>query len=339
MRNTIGLTFGVGLLLVTGAAFAQTAPKTFEVASVKPAAPLDMQKLAASMQAGEAPKVGMHVEPGKVEFNYVDLKSLISIAYKVKPYQVTGPEWMAAQRFDIVAKFPSGATRDDIPQMLQALLAERFKLASHLEKKENPVLALVVGKSGPKLTDAAEAPVAIDENAPLKPGEMKMDGPDGPIRMTMDPKTGSGSMNMGAKGTVSYRMNGVTPGTAPDPASMSLHMDAKQITMGGFAEMLSQFSQMGGGGGRTVVDMTDLKGHYQVSLDIPFSDLMNMARSQGMDVPNMPGGAPGAVAASDPSGGTTLFGSVQPLGLKLENRKAMTEQVVVDHAEKVPTEN
>src|SRR5271166_6289155 len=104
MRNTtFGLTIA-GLLLVTGGAFAQTTPKTFEVASVKPAAPIDMMKIAANMQAGgEMPKLGMHVDPGRVEFTYVDLKTLVSVAYKVKPYQVTGPDWMANQRFDIMA--------------------------------------------------------------------------------------------------------------------------------------------------------------------------------------------------------------------------------------------
>src|SRR5664279_5507214 len=124
MRNITGLTIGAGLLFVTSVDFAQApaAKMSFEVASVKTAAPLDMMKLAAAMQNGEAPKVGMHVDAGRVEFTYVDLKSLISIAYKLKPYQISGPDWMATTRFDIIAKFPSGATKDDIPQMLQALL-------------------------------------------------------------------------------------------------------------------------------------------------------------------------------------------------------------------------
>jgi uncharacterized protein (TIGR03435 family) len=335
MRNTIGLTIGVGLLLVTGGAFGQTASKlTFEVASVKPAAPLDMQKIAAAMQSGESPKIGMQVDAGRVSFTYVDLKSLVSIAYKVKPYQVSGPDWMANQRFDIVAKFPTGATRSDIPDMLQALLIERFKLQAHLESKEQPALALVVAKGGPKLTESAEAPVPIDESKPLKPGEMKMDTPDGPIRVQTDPKTpGSACMNMGIKGNACYKM---------DQATMSLHMDGKQMTMGGFVEMLSQFSQMTGTSGKQIVDLTDLKGHYTVSMDISLAELISMLRAQGMDVPNIPnpgGAAPGAVAASDPSGASTVFGSVQALGLKLENRKAVIDQLIVDRAEKTPTEN
>jgi uncharacterized protein (TIGR03435 family) len=111
------------------------------------------------------------------------------------------------------------------------------------------------------------------------------------------------------------------------------------MTMAGFVEMLGQFSsQMGGGTGRQIVDMTGLKGHYEVSLAIPFSDLIAMAKAQGMDVPNMPGSGP-AGAASDPGGSGSMFSSVQALGLRLEPRKAAVDQVVVDHAEKVPTEN
>jgi len=250
----------------------------------------------------------------------------------VKPFQITGPDWLATTRFDIVAKLPDGASKDDAPKMLQALLEERFKLAVHRDSKEHPVLALVVGKGGPKLKESPEAPQPIDENAPLKPGEVKMDTAEGPMRMTVG-KDGSATINMGAKGSASYKM---------DPATQSLHMEASMVTMAGFADMLSQFSQIGGGGGPQVVDMTELKGNYQVALDFSLADLMNMARVNGVAVPAAAGrgataGSP-ADAASDP-GGIPLLSAVQALGLKLEQRKAMVEQLVIDHVEKTPTEN
>lgn len=342
MQKTFGL---IGLLLVTGAAFAQPASKlTFEVASVKPAAPIDMMKMAQAMQNGESPRVGMHVDGGRVEFVYVDLKSLVSIAYKLKPYQVTGPDWMANTRFDIQATFPKGATKADIPEMLQALLKDRLKLEAHLESKEHPVLALVIGKGGPKLKESEGVPAAIDENTPLKPGQMQQDTQDGPVRTTVDAKNGSGTIDMGAKGSMTFAADNPTPGAAPDLSTLSLHFNGKQMTMAGFAEILSQFSTQFGGGGtqRQIVDMTGLKGYYEVQINIPFADLMAMARQAGMDVPNLPGGnsaAPGAVAASDPTGSGSVFSSVQALGLKLENRKAVVDQVVVDKAEKTPTEN
>lgn len=322
------------MLLVTGA-FAQTPTKTFEAASVKPAAPLDMAKMQAAMANGQMPKIGMQVHGAQVEFLYLDLKTLVSLAYKLKPYQVTGPDWMATQRFDILAKLPSGATRDDIPQMLQALLKDRLKVEAHLENKEHPVLGLIVGKGGPKLTESKDAPKAIDETVPLGAGEMSTDGPDGPIRVKVDMKTGTSVVNMGAKGTVAYKF---------DQAAGNVHLDGKQMTMAGFVEMLSQFTtQLGGPSARQIVDMTGLKGYYEVALDISLADLLNIARASGMDVPNLPAGGGGSVPAgmnaSDPSGAEGVLGSVQSLGLKLENRKAVISQLVVDHAEKTATEN
>ena len=328
MRNTLRR-FTVCLAFTAIAALAQTAP-TFEVASIKPAAPLDMMKVAAEIQAGHMPKIGAHVDAARAEYTYMALKELIVTAYKVKPYQITGPDWIATTRFDIVAKMPEGTTKADAPKMLQALLEERFKLAVHRDKKENPVLALVVAKGGPKMKESAEAPQAIDENAPLKPGEMQTDGPDGPVRVTVDTKSGESTVNMGAKGSLHQKF---------DPATMSLHLDATQLKMEGLVDMLTQFSQITGGGGRQVVDMTELKGYYALSLDFSLADLMAMARAQGMDVPQMPGAGTPGVAASDPSGSSSLFAAVQGLGLKLEQRKAVTEQLVIDHLEKTPTEN
>jgi uncharacterized protein (TIGR03435 family) len=319
------------LALTAIVALAQTAP-TFEVASIRPAAPLDMAKVAAGIQAGQMPRIGPHVDGARAEYTYMALKELIVLAYKVKPFQITGPDWLATTRFDIVAKLPDGASKDDAPKMLQALLEERFKLAVHRDSKEHPVLALVVGKGGPKLKESPEAPEPIDENAPLKPGEMKVDSAEGPMRVTVG-KDGSASINMGAKGSASYKM---------DPATLSLHMEASMVTMAGFADMLSQFSQIGGGGPQ-VVDMTELKGNYQVALDFSLADLMNMVRAAGVALPAAAGGGASptspADAASDPGGDSSLLRAVQALGLKLEQRKAVVEQLVIDHVEKTPTEN
>jgi uncharacterized protein (TIGR03435 family) len=52
-----------------------------------------------------------------------------------------------------------------------------------------------------------------------------------------------------------------------------------------------------------------------------------------------PTGNSPAAAASEPGGSSSLFAAVQALGLKLEQRKAMVEQFVIDHVEKTPTEN
>ena len=234
------------------------------------------------------------------EYNQMSLKALIANAYKLKSYQITGPPWIAARRFDIAATISDGVSKDDVPKLLQALLVERFKLATHRDTQEHPALALLVGKDGPKMKESPAPPAPIDENAPLKPGEMKMDGPDGPMRVTRN-ADGSSTMNMGAKGTFTQRM---------DMQSQTWHMEASSVTMGGPCDMLTNMLRMGGGSNQ-VVDMTGLKGSYQIVMDISLADAMVMAKSQlqelGVNVPMAHAGsgtadASPAAAASDPSG-------------------------------------
>jgi len=339
-RISMGLILAVGLLLAAGAIFGQTTTSNpaFEVATVKPSPPLDMTKLAEQVKAGKMPRFGPHVNASQAEYTYMSLKDLIANAYAVKDYQVSGPAWLATDRFDIVAKLPDGASKDDAPKMLQALLAERFKLAAHRDTQEHPVYALLVGKDGPKLKESTATAEPIDESVPLKPGETQMDGPNGPIRTTRN-TDGSTTINMGAKGKMTVRV---------DAQAGTMHMESSMVTMSGFADMLTKLTQMGGGGGRQVVDMTDIKGNYQVALDISLADLMAIARAAaqeaGISMPMPPASGGGennspASAASEPSGGSSVFASVQKLGLKLEKRKAAVEQLVIDHVEKAPTED
>jgi uncharacterized protein (TIGR03435 family) len=336
MKTRITLTFALVLILAAGAAFGQTAPSipAFEVATVKPSPPLDIAKLRDQVQAGRMPRFGPHVDASQAAYTYMSLKDLIATAYKVKAYQITGPAWLATERFDIVAKIPDGASKDDVPRMLQALLEERFKLATHHDNQEQPVYALVVGKDGPKLKESPATTEPVDPNAPLKPGEMKFDSPEGPVRV-MRNADGSATINMGAKGTMTQRM---------DMQSQTMTLQSSKVTMAGFADMLTRMLQMGGGGGRQVVDMTNLKGNYQVAVEISLADAMAAARAQGIIPPtgSAGGGAAGASPASeasDPGGGSTVFASVKKLGLKLEPSKARVEQLVIDHVEKTPTEN
>jgi uncharacterized protein (TIGR03435 family) len=300
-----------------------------------------MMKLAADAQAGKMPKIGPRVDGSQAEYTYMTLTDLIALAYKVKNYQISGPDWLANTRFDIIAKLPEGASKDDAPQMLQALLAERFKMSLHRETKDHPVLALVVGKGGPKL-QASPPPEAIDENTPLKPGERSMDTPEGPVRVSASKDGRGGTMNMGKNGTMTFKME---MGDGNDPNSMSMHMDFSQVTLEGFADMLTRFSQQLGGGaaGRPIKDMTGLTGNYQVSLTISMADLMAMARNAGVDIPGSEAAAasssPGANTAAEPRGGTTFTEAVESLGLKLEKRSAPVEQLIIEHVEKTPIEN
>ena len=74
----------------------------------------------------------------------------------MKGFQISGPGWLDSERYDIVAKLPRGATKAEFMVMLQNLLAERFKLTLHREKKDLPMYALVVGKNGPKMKESVE---------------------------------------------------------------------------------------------------------------------------------------------------------------------------------------
>jgi uncharacterized protein (TIGR03435 family) len=81
-------------------------------------------------------------------------------AYQLEPEQVSGPEWLDSEKFDVTANVPRGATSDQVNVMLQNLLIERFKFAFHMSLKEGPVYELTVNKGGSKLKTAAsnEAP-------------------------------------------------------------------------------------------------------------------------------------------------------------------------------------
>jgi uncharacterized protein (TIGR03435 family) len=311
------------------------APKlAFDVATIKPAAPLDQAKLVADVQAGRMPKIGPQIGDSRATYSYMTLNQLIALAYNVRLYQISGPPWLSQERFDIEATFPEGATKDDAPAMLRSLLEERFKLAAHPAQEERKVLALTAGKSGPKMKESATAPQAFDPDSPLKPGERQIEGLDGPMRMKIDPD-GTITINMGAKGTVIEKFDG---------QSQRLHLQSNGVTMAGFAQLLSNlFLQMGGANSRQVVDTTGLKGYYQVDLDLSLADLMATAHAQGTAMPaGPPSGGAGASAvpeASDPGGGSSVFESVRQMGLKLEDSKATVDRLIIDQIEKTPTEN
>jgi uncharacterized protein (TIGR03435 family) len=325
MKSRADLAVLLSLVLAPAIAPAQTKP-AFEVVSVKTAAPIDMAKLAADLQkGGPLPKMGKHLDGARAEYIYMSLQDLITDAYGVKPFQITGPDWLASERFDIFAKLPDGASKEDVPKMLQAVLEDRFKLAAHRESKEFPVLALVLAKGGPKMQESPKAE-ALDPDAPLAPGERVMDGPEGPVRMKIG-KDGSFTMNMGAKGTVSYSM---------DMANRAIKLEATQVSMDGFADMLTMLGRATGST-QQVKDMTGLKGNYKIAMQFSMEDLIAAGRKFAAE--GRAGEASGPAEAADPGNSLSLMQAVQAMGLKLESRKSMLEQLVVDHIEKTPTEN
>jgi uncharacterized protein (TIGR03435 family) len=291
---------------------AQTPAATpaFEVASIKPSEPVTPQMI----QAGKI-HVGMKIDGARVDIGNFTLGQLIAKAYDIKGYQLQGLSWMVptAQRFDVVANLPAGATKEQVPQMLQALLAERFKLEIHKETKEQKVYALVIGKGGIKMTEtAAPVPVPDDPSAP-KPGI-----------------TGSSSVAVNVSKSGGSEVSdgtGLRQKVTPSADGKSLRFEITKASMPLLSEGLTPLVD------RPIVDMTELKGNYDMSFEIPMADVLAAQRTAGANVPPPAAGA----EAADPVG--SIYTVIQSLGLKLEPRKLPLVMIVVDKAEKMPTEN
>jgi uncharacterized protein (TIGR03435 family) len=123
----------------------------FEVASVKPSAP-DAQGMFTRYFPG-----------GGLRFTGATLRNLISIAYGVRPFQISGgPKWIDTDRFDIDARLTTSDGAHPVnpgltTEALRSLLADRFLLTLHHETREQSVFALVVAKGGPKLQESTES--------------------------------------------------------------------------------------------------------------------------------------------------------------------------------------
>jgi uncharacterized protein (TIGR03435 family) len=322
---------------------AQTSKKpAFEVASIKPAP--SMADLVADIRSGKR-GVGVfrtNIDGARVDMGWAPLNSLIAAAYRLKPYQIVGPDWLGSQAFEIHATIPEGAAKDQVPEMLQTLLEERFKLSAHRENKEQSVYALLVSKDGHKMKEAvaeAEPPVPAEDPAKSE----KKDSAKGEVVLANTPE-GQVKIKQEARGlVVSGGRSGQTRVSVGPDGTMSLEIS--KMTMADFAATLTQLMD------RPVVNMTELNGSYQLLLELPQEELMGLAQKignrMGIPVPMIGGSAKamagaasggGGPSASDPSGGA-IFRAIQKLGLKLDSRKAPVETLLIDHIEKAPTEN
>jgi uncharacterized protein (TIGR03435 family) len=129
------------------------ASKSFEVASVK-----RLLEPSASRSSGGGPGTS---DPGRWWRSNVTLASLLTEAFHIQAYAIVGPDWLVSTRYEIAAKVPIGANRDDIPLMLQKLIAEPFGMTFHREQKEVPGYALVIGRNGPRLKSSSDSPARI----------------------------------------------------------------------------------------------------------------------------------------------------------------------------------
>ena len=126
------------------------------------------------------------------------LTQYMVFAYKLTPNQVRDlepqlPKWASTDRFDIQARSSGNPTKDQFRLMMQALLADRFKLAIHFETREVPVFALVPakpGKTGPRLQPHSDqipcstaSPCGRFDSLPNPPGQYKIGARNVPLAM------------------------------------------------------------------------------------------------------------------------------------------------------------
>lgn len=280
---TIGLMNAPASLAQTQSDNANAPLPQFEVASVKPAAP---------DQRGMFIRNGAN---GGININNMPLREMIVLAWRIQAYQITGgPSWIESARYDINATGNHKPKQDEIPLMIQALLADRFQLKVHHETKELPIYALVLankdGKLGSQLKESKEGScTAFDPTKPPPPPDPKK-----------PPAMGCGGMFMGID-----------------------RIGATAVEIDQLTRALSRTL------GRTVNDKTGLTGKFDIQLQWTpdQSQLQAMAPPGGLP-PNMP--AP----QFDPNGPSLFTALQEQLGLKLESQKGPVDILVIDHVEK-----
>jgi bla regulator protein blaR1 len=297
----------VGTLLLRGLWGQETPAKAqFEVASLKP-----------NNGCESLPRAGnLSPSPGRLEMPCVNLQSLIQAAFgtfgdgvsvNTQPLHMEGgPSWMQSEHYSLSAK-ADGPVRTEMlaGPMLQALLAERFKLKTHRESREMPVYAMTVAKGGLKVKALAEgACKPLDLSHPAEP-----------------PKSGTPPPNL-----CGMMMVGPT-------AKGEMMIEVRGSTMTQFAQRLS------GRLDRTVVDKTGLSGMFNFRLE--FTPDPNIP---GQALPGGRGGDAGGVAnpaSSLPPQDTipSMFAALQEqIGLKLSSEKGPVSFLIIYHVEK-PTAN
>jgi uncharacterized protein (TIGR03435 family) len=291
--NVIRMLMPAGLFVASAFAQAPAQRQEFEVISVKVAEPLT----AGTQQVN----IGLHIDGAQVHLISASMRDLVRMAYQMKTYQVIGPDWLESERYTIDAKLPAGSTKEQVPEMLKSLLADRFQLKSHNESREFPVYGLEVFPGG-KLKDVTASTEALDAKAPT---EVNAQGSSAGV---------SASLPGGA--SFAFSDNKFT---------------AQKIPMTSLADILSRFMD------KPVVDMTGLKGRYEVNLSLSEDDyrgmLIRSAISAGVALP------PEALRYLATISDTSLHGALRANGLKFENRKAPLPVIVVDSVLKTPTAN
>jgi uncharacterized protein (TIGR03435 family) len=295
MRSALWIATNVTLACVS--VFGQTADSvTFEVASVKRTPPPEPN---ARLFFGPPRGGPGSSDPGQITWSNAALRNILMTAYDVQTYQVTAPDWMGTERYDIVAKVPAGATKAQVNVMWQNLLKERFGMVLHHESKDFQVDELTIAKGGSKLKETSDPNIE-----PFTPAA----GPPKPDKNGFPQLNGSGAIIS------------IFPGANGATATMR----ARGLPSSEIAIRLANSLR------RPVIDKTGLTGKYDFVLEFT-PDLSGIPLPAGFTTND-------GNNATDP--GTNIASAVEKqLGLKLTSTKGKLDVIMVDRAEKVPTEN
>lgn len=325
VRVILGTVVVIGLAGAGAYGQDTNAKLTFDVASIKPAAPPDGRGgpgvISLRVMANGGPGTA---DPGRWTAENFSLANLIYTAYDLKRYQYSGPAWMDDTRFDVVAKVPEGASKEQFRVMLQNFLADRFKLAIHHEKKEMQVYELVIAKNGLKMKESAPEPADAT----------KTGGPDAatPWAPPPPPPGVFQKASIDKEGFPILPAGVLQPGRPP----MTISEMGRARTLGSQLSMEQIVTFLSNMIAKPVTDGTGLKGKYDLKL--LWSREATVGGMAPPPPPGVPGGAPVPVASEDT--GPSIFAAIQDqLGLKLEQKKGQVDILVVDRAERVPAEN
>jgi uncharacterized protein (TIGR03435 family) len=251
-------------------------------------------------------KLGMHSDGAQVRFDFLSLRDLTRIAWQVKDYQIVGPDWIASERYTVTAKVPEGNfTEDQKREMLQNLLIDRFGLKYHNEKKEFAVYALEQGKNGIKMK---ETPTDASGEAPPPPKGLNINA-------------------SGSEKGVFVDLGGGAYFTFTDNKFVG-----HKINMARIVDSLAYYLE------KPLVDQTGLPADKTYDLTLPITPddyrvmLIRSAIHAGIQLP------PQALQLAD-GPIDSFYSALDSVGLKLEAKRAPIDVIVVDSANKTPSDN
>jgi uncharacterized protein (TIGR03435 family) len=265
-------------------------------------------------------------DPERIRYTQAPLFQILARAFRMQADQIIGPDWVTqpygAERFEVLANVPPGATQEQVSSMMQNLLKERFHLAYHMEKRNLDGYELVVAKGGPKLknADLSGDPFVSTPGEPEKTYKGDDGYPNPPVgygNAIGVSETSSMNAYLPVKTGGAFRLtppNGFL-GVLAGARLVIWRFGMRGVTVPEFVGWLQELT-----GIAHLADHTGLTGQYDIKLRVSN------------------GGSAGDGEASEPA--PDIFEALEKeLGLKLQKTKAPVDVMVIEHIDKTPVEN